>query len=144
MTSNPYESPAPAPSTNPFADLAPQPTVDKRIEQPATLLLAIATLTAGMHLLGGGMNVYTLHASGELSTSEILTTVAGNIICFLFNLFIAFGALRALQFRSLPWVRAAAIMSLLPLLTPCVLLGIPFGIWILVLLRKPEVRAAFR
>ena len=144
MTSNPYESPAKVPPANPFTDSAPQPTVDKRIEQPATLLLSISALTAGMHLLGGGMNFYRLHSSGELSTSEILTIVAGNIICFLFNLLIAFGALRALQFRSLPWVRAAAIMSLIPLLTPCVLLGIPLGIWMLVLLRRPEVKAAFR
>jgi len=39
---------------------------------------------------------------------------------------------------------AAAIVACVPFCSPCVVLGIPFGIWALVVMAKPEVRAAFQ
>jgi hypothetical protein len=39
---------------------------------------------------------------------------------------------------------AACIMALVPGVSPCCLIGIPFGIWGLVVLTKPEVKDAFR
>ena len=38
----------------------------------------------------------------------------------------------------------AAILGMIPCISPCCLLGLPFGIWALVVLGRPEVKAAFR
>jgi hypothetical protein len=38
---------------------------------------------------------------------------------------------------------AGAILATIPILSPFVFLGIPFGIWALVLLRKENIRTAF-
>jgi hypothetical protein len=38
---------------------------------------------------------------------------------------------------------AAAIVAMIPCFSPCCLLGLPFGIWALVMLNKPEVRSQF-
>ena len=37
-----------------------------------------------------------------------------------------------------------SILALAPCISPCCLLGLPFGIWALVVLNKPEVKSAFQ
>jgi hypothetical protein len=56
---------------------------------------------------------------------------------------ILFGALKMMRLQSYGWAMAAAILAVIPCLSPCCCLGIPFGIWALVVLSKPEVKAAF-
>jgi hypothetical protein len=38
----------------------------------------------------------------------------------------------------------ASILAMIPCLSPCCILGLPFGIWALVVLNKPEVKSAFQ
>jgi hypothetical protein len=38
---------------------------------------------------------------------------------------------------------STAIMALIPLMAYCYLLSLPFGIWAIVVLRRPDVRDAF-
>ncbi len=38
---------------------------------------------------------------------------------------------------------AASIIAMIPCLSPCCLIGLPIGIWALVVLSKPEVKSAF-
>lgn len=40
--------------------------------------------------------------------------------------------------------RPAAILAMIPCVSPCCLLGLPLGIWALIVLLKPEVKAAFQ
>lgn len=40
--------------------------------------------------------------------------------------------------------KIAAILSCIPILSPIMYVGIPFGIWALVVLRRPDVRAEFQ
>jgi hypothetical protein len=55
-----------------------------------------------------------------------------------------FGALQMRNLRGYGWAMAAAIINCIPLYGSCCCLGLPFGIWALVVLVKPEVKAAFR
>jgi len=57
--------------------------------------------------------------------------------------FVLFGALQMRQVKSYGLAMAASIVALVPCLGPCCCLGIPFGIWSLVVLAKPEVKAGF-
>lgn len=54
------------------------------------------------------------------------------------------GGIAMLKGKSLGLVRSAAILAMIPLTSCCCVVGIPIGIWILVLLKKPEVEACFR
>ena len=38
----------------------------------------------------------------------------------------------------------AAVVALLPCVSPCCLVGLPIGIWALTTMNKPEVKDAFR
>jgi hypothetical protein len=53
----------------------------------------------------------------------------------------ASGKLRRLQ--SYGMVMAATIISMVPCLSPCCCVGLPVGVWILIVLMKPEVKSAF-
>jgi hypothetical protein len=61
----------------------------------------------------------------------------------LINGLIFLGALKMKNLQSYGLATTAAILSLIPCCGPCVCLGIPVGVWALVVLRKPEVRASF-
>jgi len=57
-------------------------------------------------------------------------------------LIIAGQKMRALQ--SFALVVTGAILAIVPCLSPCCCIGIPVGIWALVILYKPEVKSAFQ
>jgi len=58
------------------------------------------------------------------------------------NGFVLFGAIKMLRLQSYGLAVAAAIVAMLPCQCCCVL-GLPFGIWALVVLNKPEVKSQF-
>ena len=56
-----------------------------------------------------------------------------------------FGALKMKDLKSYPFAMTSAILALLPCtFYICCILGLPFGIWALIVLMKPEVKAEFR
>lgn len=57
---------------------------------------------------------------------------------------IIFGAARLRSLQSFPMVVTAAILAMVPCTSPCCCVGLPVGIWVLVVLFKPEVKSAFR
>lgn len=68
--------------------------------------------------------------------SSLISVAISGLIIF------AAQKLRALQSFSL--VVTAAILAIVPCTSPCCCIGIPVGIWVLVVLFKPEVKSAFQ
>ena len=58
------------------------------------------------------------------------------------NAFVLFGAIKLMRLQSYGLAMAACIVAMLPCQC-CCLFGLPFGIWALVVLSKPEVKSAF-
>jgi len=54
------------------------------------------------------------------------------------------GAVKMMKLESYPLAMTAAILSMIPCLSPCCLMAIPIGICSLVVLLNPNVKAAFR
>jgi hypothetical protein len=75
---------------------------------------------------------------GPLGIVNILVELAISVL-------ILAGAKKMKSLRSYEFALAAAALSTVPCLTPCCgyLLGLVFGIWSLVVLRKPEVKSHF-
>jgi hypothetical protein len=59
------------------------------------------------------------------------------------SVFILYGALRMQKLTNYGLVMTAAIIAMIPCFSPCCLLGLPFGIWALIVLSKTEVKSQF-
>ena len=62
----------------------------------------------------------------------------------IYNVILMAGALSMMRRRSYAWSLTATCLAIVPVLGPCWVLGIPYGIWGLSELRKPGVRESFR
>jgi hypothetical protein len=67
-----------------------------------------------------------------------------NLFGLAVGLFILIAAMKMKRLESHSLALAAAIVAMLPCISPCCLLGLPFGIWALIVLNDSSVRAAFR
>jgi len=56
---------------------------------------------------------------------------------------IFFGAMKMKSLENYGLAMAASIIAMIPCFSPCCLLGLPIGIWALVVLTKPDVKSAF-
>ena len=59
---------------------------------------------------------------------------------------VIYGASQMIRLKSLAWSKTAAILSICTIISglPGILLGVPVGIWALIVLNKPEVKFAFK
>ena len=66
-----------------------------------------------------------------------------NLVGVAVSIFIILGALKMKKLESKGMAMGAAIVAMVPCLTPCCLLGIPVGVWCLVVMGKDEVSSHF-
>jgi len=57
--------------------------------------------------------------------------------------FIIFAALKMRELKQWELSLAASIVAMIPCVSPCCILGLPIGIWALVVLMRPDVKEAF-
>jgi hypothetical protein len=69
--------------------------------------------------------------------------IASNILGMALSVLILIGASKMRSLRSYEFSMTAAILAMIPCLTPCCFLGLPFGIWAVVALRGPGVKSQF-
>ena len=69
---------------------------------------------------------------------------ASSVIEIAVAAFIIFAALKMRELRQWELSLAAAIVAMIPCISPCCILGLPIGIWALVVLLRPEVKQAFQ
>jgi hypothetical protein len=56
---------------------------------------------------------------------------------------VIFAALKMKDLTQWSLAVAASILVMIPCISPCCLIGLPVGIWSLVVLMRPDVKAAF-
>jgi hypothetical protein len=116
-----------------------------RVRLPAIFLIVMAALTIVGRIAGMCFQLIALaQADGANGTAAVSGSIAGNGLALAFNLVTVVGAYKMMNLESYSSARTAAIISVIPICSPCILLGIPFGIWALVVLSDAQVRAAFR
>jgi hypothetical protein len=99
-----------------------------------------------MTMLGIGAN--TLQRSSNPDADKILALMstfglAFAVVGVLGGIFILFGGIKMRRLESYGLCMAASIVAMIPCLSACCLVGLPIGIWSLVMLSKPEVKSAF-
>jgi len=131
-----------------------------RLKMPAILILIMAVigmilslvmlgargamldwmLSGAIPLDGNARNQLELARNAGIGISDILQALFGVAI----NVLAAFGALKMQRLENWGLSMTSAILVMLPCAGCCCLIGLPIGIWALVVLNKPEVKAAFR
>ena len=143
---NPYARPSAGPG--PGGQYQPPASGSNPLMVPAIILLVLASLS----VLGGIVQIVQVAANGiPEQPNQDAAEAAGFMVGFwgavilipVINLLIIAGSIAMMRRSAYPLAMTAAIAAIIPFCGPCVVVGIPFGIWALVLLSKPEVKASF-
>ena len=130
-------------------------SVASTFKPPAIGLIVVGSLNALMGLLwiiGLLVRLVGVTAGlpmGPVGTEGAAYRVGGYLaeVVYFFNLiaspFILIGAINMLKGKKYASAKLAAILAMIPAVRCCFLFGIPVGVWALIVLSKPEVKAFF-
>ena len=148
---NPYQSPGAAGSGLLYSPELARAAAREAVSGPATALLVVAVLALMMALVMIPFNIWLL-ASGAAEQID-RGGMDPNVVVFVrliwhfalagASAYVCWGAVSMKRLANYSGARAAAIVAVIPCLGPCCVLGIPFGIWALNVLGRPEVRSSF-
>jgi len=127
------------------------PAAQEMVNGPATGLLVLAIL--GFVLQVGGLLMNLLGASfmpkpptDQPAWTNMMsgaTAVISSIIGIAMSALILFGSLKMKKLESYGLAMTCSIIAMIPCVSPCCIIGLPIGIWAVVVLSKPEVKGAF-
>lgn len=151
MSDNPYAAPHSPSSYIPY-----RPPPGESLRGPGIALVSISILWI---LILGAMipfDVYLIvsgaakelgdefQASGVPKEVQIIVRMGFGLLLISLQGVVLWGGISMLQVKNFGVAYAAAIISVIPCCSGCYFVGIPFGIWALVVLNRPEVKASFR
>ena len=149
-------APAAAPAAPPAGD--GREAALQAVKGPAISLIVVASLGIVLCLaravmclaFGGAMMLQNqMGANVPPQVQQWMALIQGPVgaaiylVLALVNAFVLFGAIKMLRLQSHGLVLTALIVAMLPCATCCCLLGLPFGIWALVVISKPEIKSQF-
>lgn len=107
--------------------------------------LPLQALSLVMNLMGTGINAAAAQDGPEAMANMLGGTVGivSNGVAIILAVVVFMGALKMKNLESHGFAMAAAILAAIPCLSPCCIIGLPVGIWAVVVLLKPEVKSAF-
>ena len=142
-----------------FGPIIPTPSADpdaarRAVQAPAICLMVVGALGGVLQLLKLishllGWTFAQPQSTGNPQMDRFIELFSGGVgtvfvlIPLSMSLFVIFGAVRMMSLRNFGLSIAAAIIAILPCVFPCCCLGLPIGIWVLVVLNRPEVKTAF-
>jgi len=148
MANNPYSSSPQSGMRRPAG-----PNAKSQVAGPAISLIVVASLslllvTIGLlfdvWLIASGAADNLVQPQGMDKTTQLMVRIAWSVVLLITNGVVLAAAIKMMNLQNFGFARTGAIISVIPCLGPCCILGIPFGIWALVVLGKPEVARAFK
>lgn len=127
----------------------------QKLRAPAIGLIIAGSLNgvSGLIAVLSGLMRLTGLAGREtlpMDQAERMGYMVGTIVPYVISLLsvvmapvIIYGAIRMMHGKQPGLAKIAAILVILPVTSCCFLIGIPMGIWSLIVLAKPEVKAVF-
>lgn len=124
------------------------------VQGPATGLIVTAALgfvasTAGIVLNLLGVTLGAMEGQQSQEMPSWATAMSGgfgvvqSLLGIILSVVILMGALKMKKLENYTFAIIATIMAMVPCISPCCIVGLPIGIWALVVLNKPEVKGAF-
>jgi hypothetical protein len=113
------------------------------VNPPAISLMVIGGLGLAYGVLAVVVNLSGLNAGQFKNAAQQTGGVIGAFLCLIWGAVVLMGGLKMKSLTSWGSALTGVIFAMLPC-NPCCLLGLPFGIWALVVMQRPEVKEAFR
>ena len=151
-TPNPYQS---ATSMGPSGTpRAASPAVEAKVKPAAITLLIAMSIFLVLVLLGliinivmGGALMAGMADAGQEEQAMMMLQgiwgIATSVIATICGIVIIIGSVKMMRLQSYGFAMTACILAMLPITSPCCCLGLPIGIWGIVVLCDPQVKAAF-
>jgi len=153
----------PAAETSAVPPLAPLPSAGDRqaaleaVRGPVIALRVTAIIGLVLVALGVVFNVLSLagfhfnfgQQFGDPQFERIFRRLGGglglvqDVVGAVVGVVVLLGASKMQKLENYQFALTASILAMLPCLSPCCVLGLPFGIWALVVINKPEVKSQF-
>jgi hypothetical protein len=127
----------------------------QQVQGPAMGLMITAIIGLVFGLLGLVMNIAGVgmtglgNMGGGGAADQYMSYMSGGVgivsglIALAVSAFILWASMQMKQLRNWNMSVAASIVAMIPCIGPCCIIGLPIGIWSLVVLMKPEVKSAF-
>ncbi len=112
---------------------------------PALILSAMAAIY-GATLLMPLIMILETAATGSrqaMRTEDVVVLLCVTLLVGA-QLLILIGAVQSIRMRRHGWAMMGAVVAAIPGLTPCLLFGIPFAVWMILELRREDVKLKFR
>ncbi|MBT4691910.1 MAG: hypothetical protein HOB73_01025 [Planctomycetaceae bacterium] len=149
---NPYESTNP--TLTPDAYGSDDSAAKALVKPPAMILmiLSIISIVVSVGVLfffAGEIDVAVLedltraNSDEQEKAVEVIGNVVGVILSIPFHLFFIYGCKKMMKLESKSVVWMMLILAVIPCCTPCCL-GLPIGIWGIVVMNDPIVKLAFK
>lgn len=109
-------------------------------------ITGLLAILSGLFRLTGIAGKETLPSDQAERMGFMVGTIVPYMIAFLRLVLapvIIYGAVQMMRGKKPGLAKIAAILAIIPVTSCCFLIGIPMGIWGLVVLAKPEVKAIF-
>jgi len=144
-------SSTPAPQSTGMRSPASAATAAQAVNGPAIGLIVTAVIGFFAQAISFLFNVFGLSTGLGRSSSEFAINaftgtfgIVLNLVGVAIGVVILLVALKMKRLEAYNWAMASSILALAPCISPCCIVGLPIGIWALVVLAKPEVKGAFR
>jgi hypothetical protein len=128
------------------------PEAQAKVSGPAMGLMVTAGIGIALQLLGIVMNLMGMGAGAAGGNGEdaMFTMMSGTVglvsgvIGIIVGVVVFMGAQKMKALESYGFALTSAILAMIPCISPCCVIGLPIGIWALVVLNNDAVKAAFR
>jgi len=110
---------------------------------PAIWLFVLAILSMGVSISSTQRTIGTTDTSTPFGAGVAQGAMLLSVVEVASMLTIIAGSICMLRSRVYWGAVTATVVAMIPFLSPLLVLGIPFGIWALVLLARPEVKECF-
>jgi len=147
MSGSPY-----MPPSGDNVGYAPNPNfIRDQLKPPAICIIVAMSIGMLFQILGVAMNLLGVGLGAAADSPEGLQVLVQGTLGVVFGIislgiggFVIFACTKMMKLEGYVLSMAGVILAMLPCVSPCCLLGLPFGIWAIVVMNKPEVKAAFR
>jgi hypothetical protein len=126
-----------------------------KLKAPAICLIVIGALNgliSILTILGGVARFAGIGGRESLPTRDAerigfyvgtFASYGSGLLALIVAPLIIYGAIQMMKGKKYGLAKASAILAIIPFTSCCFLIGIPIGIWALIVLSKPDVKAFF-
>jgi hypothetical protein len=147
----PPQPPFSPPQVNPAPPGAPASDPRAKVNLPAILIMSAEgigiVIQLGFMLMRGAimglLSAYAEQAGQKLPPQSFAPNPVFTGVSVVGGLFVIFAMFQLRNLRMFPLALIGTLMAMVPIASSCCCLGLPLGIWMLITLFDPEVRAAF-